>query len=286
MKEVKIVGINFRQWIISPKNLAALLCLMLYTYDQLHGMADMARTFDCNVTPWLLPFFLCTAHRFLPVMLLFLLLISDAPFRTRQQGLVILRTGKRTWLRGQLLYLAALSVGYTALVWVLSWVWYLPELSWENAWGNVIRTASQGLDPAVFGVYLNFPYRIIKSANPIATSLWCSCVMILVCYMLGAIMTACNLWLRKGMGAVITSALVGIALIPELFVIDPGIMKMVIWISPVSWMDRALMGNGSQNLPSYAFGIWMPAFIGILVSAGLVLTIGKCCVETDGDGLP
>ncbi len=40
MKEIKIAGINFQQWIINPKNLAALLCLTLYTYDQLHGMID------------------------------------------------------------------------------------------------------------------------------------------------------------------------------------------------------------------------------------------------------
>ena len=134
MKEAKIVGINFRQWIISPKNLDALICLTLYTYDQLHGMTNFARTFDCKVAPWLLPFFLCTAHRFLPIMLLFLLLISDSPFRTRQQSFVILRTGKRVWLRGQLLYLLLISVGYAALVWVLSWVWYLPEISWETTW--------------------------------------------------------------------------------------------------------------------------------------------------------
>lgn len=281
MKEAKIVGINFRQWVISPKNLAALLCLTLYTYDQLHGMTNFARAFDCKITPWLLPFFLCTVHRFLPVMLLFLLLISDAPFRTRQQAFIIMRTGKRVWLRGQLLYLLLVSIGYTALIWLFSWMWYLPELTWEAAWGNAMRTASQGIDPAIFGVYLNFPYRIIKNSNPIIVSLWCCVVMILVLYMLGVIMAACNLWSKKGMGAVITSALVGISLIPEFFIGDPGIIKMTIWLSPVSWMDRALMGNSSQNLPSYAFGIWMPALIGIILSAILILTIGKCSVETD-----
>lgn len=237
--------------------------------------------FTLTVTPWLMPFFLCTAHRFLPVMILFLLLISDAPFRTRQQSFVILRTGKRVWLKGQLLYLLLVSIGYTALIWLFSWVWYLPELTWEPNWGNALRTASQGIDPAVFGVYLNFPYRIIKNSNPIKVSLWCCAVMILVCYMLGVIMTACNLWLKKGAGAVIDSALVGISLIPEYFMIDPGVIKMTIWFSPVSWMDRALMGNSSENLPSYAYGIWAPALIAILLTISLILTIGNCNIDTD-----
>ena len=52
MKEIKIAGINFQQWIINPKNLAALLCLTLYTYDQLHGMIDYAKFLGSPVTPY------------------------------------------------------------------------------------------------------------------------------------------------------------------------------------------------------------------------------------------
>lgn len=50
MKEAKIAWINFRQWVTSPQKLSALLCLILYTYDQLHGMTSFARNFDCKVT--------------------------------------------------------------------------------------------------------------------------------------------------------------------------------------------------------------------------------------------
>lgn len=281
MKEIKVVGINFRQWIINPQNLAALLCLALYMYDQLHGMVDFARFLDCKVTPWMQPFLLCSADRFLPVMLLFILLISDAPIRTRQQCFVILRTGKQSWIIGQLLYLLLISIGFTALVWLFSWIWYLPELTWEAGWGNALMTASQGFDPAYFGVFLNFGYRVMKNTAPIPVMLWCSAVMILVCYMMGVIMAVCNLWLRKGLGAIITSALVGISLIPEYFTIDPGIIKMTIWISPVSWMDRTLMGNSAQNLPSYAFGLWAPLLIGIVLTAFLILSIGQCNIDTD-----
>lgn len=281
MKAMKVVEINFRQWVIDPKNIAALLCLALYTHDQLHGMIEYARFFGCKVTPWMQPFLLCTAGRFLPVMLLFLLLISDAPIRTRQQCFVILRTGKRSWIIGQLLYLLLISIGFTALVWLFSWVWYLPELTWEAGWGDALVTASQGFDPAQFGVFLNFGYRVMKNTAPITVMLWCSAVMVLVCYMMGVIMAVCNLWLKKGLGAIVTSALVGISLIPEYFTIDPGIIKMTIWISPVSWMDRTLMGNSAQNLPSYAFGLWVPLLIGIVLTAFLILSIGECNIDTD-----
>lgn len=44
----------------------------------------------------------CMGSSFLPFMLGFTLLISDAPFRTRQQRFIIQRTGKRAWILGQL----------------------------------------------------------------------------------------------------------------------------------------------------------------------------------------
>ena len=81
--------------------------------------------------------------------------------------------------------------------------------------------------------------------------------------------------------AIITSILVGISLIPEYFTIDPGVIKMTIWISPVSWMDRMLMGNNNQNLPSYAFGVLAPALLGSILSMFLILVIGKRDVETE-----
>lgn len=281
MKVSRIAQNNFRQWLINPQNAAALFCLALYTYDQLYGMTDFAAYLNSKITQWMMPFLLGSASRMIPVMLLFLLLISESPFRTRQQSFVIQRTGKRAWINGQLLYLFIISIGYTALVWLFSWIWYVSELKWSSEWGESLITASRGLDPAVFDVFLDFSYRIIRNTDPLVVTAWCSTVMILVCYMLGVILTICNLYLRKGVGAIVTSSLVGLSLIPELFSVDPGLIKMTIWISPVTWMDRALMGNESQNLPSYAFGILAPAIISIILSMLLILTIGKCDVETD-----
>lgn len=219
--------------------------------------------------------------RAFPLMLGFVLLVSDAPFRTRQQGLVMQRTGKRAWLTGQLLYLLMVSIGFTVLIWILSWLWLLPELTWSGDWGAVLTTAAMNAVPPIYSVWLEFPYSVVKNTNPVTVTLWCAMAMIAVCFLLGVIMTACNLWLKKGWGAAIIAVLTAISLIPDTRSFNPGPIRYILWVSPLNWMDYSLMGHSEQYLPSYAFAIWGPAILGLGLSAVLLLTIGKCNIETD-----
>lgn len=59
-----------------------------------------------------------------------MLLVSDAPFRNRQQQFVLLRVGKGAWIGGQLMYILFTSVVFTAALWLLSWIFLLPNLEW------------------------------------------------------------------------------------------------------------------------------------------------------------
>lgn len=101
-----------------------------------------------------------------------------------------------------------------------------------------------------------------------------------VCFFLGTIMTACNLWLRKGVGAILIAALSTISLILDYSAQNPGPIRMILWISPLNWMDYSLMGHSEQFLPSRTYGILCPALLGLLLCLLMVLTIGKCNIET------
>lgn len=281
MKLLRIVKLNFLHWRSDMKYAAIIVYLVLYTYDRLHGLAAFASDLGQKISPWLFPFLPSRGSIFLPLMLAYILLIADAPFRTGLQQFILLRTGKRTWMAGQLLYIFAISVGFTLLLWVLSLIWILHEVSWSGEWGQVLITAARAGGYSSYGVYLQIDYSIMKNATPLEVSLWCSGAMVAVCYFLGVVMAACNLWGKKGVGTVLVSTMVTIGVIPSFFSSDPGPVKLLNWISPLTWMDRKLMGFPGQNLPSYAYGIIAPALLGLGCSALLLLTIGKCCVETE-----
>lgn len=281
MKELRVAKLDFLHWRSNPKYFTAIIYLLLYSYDRVHGLVDYAAELGSFISPWVFPFMPCMGASFLPIMLGYVLLVSDAPFRTRQQRFVMQRTGKRTWIAGQLLYILAVSMGFTILMWVLSWIWLLPQLQWSRDWGAVLRTAALNGVPSVFGVYMEIPYTIIKNTNPITVTLWYAGVMTAVCFLFGVIMAACNLWLRKGWGAIFIAALSAISLIPDYSAQNPGPIRMILWISPLNWMDYSLMGHSEQYLPSHAFAILCPALLGVGLSALMLLTIGKCDVETD-----
>lgn len=281
MKQLRIVKLGFLQWRQNPKYFVSVLFLIMFAYNRLNGMTAYARALGAKVTPFLFPFLPHWMITYLPLMLAFVLLISDAPFRTRQQQFVVLRTGKRAWISGQLLYILAVSIGFTLLLWVLSWIWMLPELDWSSQWGPVMTTAAMTGGYASYDVGLAIDYSVMKNTDPVTVTLWCMAATAAVCFFLGTVMTACNLWLKKGWGTVIVSALLAIGVIPQNNLSTPGLMKMFLWISPLSWTDWAKMGHTNVGLPSRSYGILAPLILGTVLSIVLIATIHKCNLETD-----
>lgn len=284
MKYLYVVKSGFSYWKSKPHYFFSLFYLLLYTYNRIHGMVAYVQNLNTTITPWLFPFLPGSGLSFIPLVFAFIILISDAPFRTKQQLYVILRIGKRRWICGQLLYLLTVSLGYTLLLWVLSWLWILPELVWRNQWGPAITTAAVTGGYAEYGVFINIKYGVMKNADPISVSIWCASVLCSVCFFLGTIMATCNLWLKEGIGAAIVSILVVISVIPSIFAQEPGLVKFLVWISPISWMDRSLMGNIGQGLPPYGYGIITPTILGTVLSITLISTIHKCNLETNMGG--
>ena len=247
-----------------------------------HGFVDYGWELGYPVRPWVFPILPGSPENFIPVFLAFALLISDAPFRNRQQQFVLLRVGKGPWIGGQLLYVFLSSVVFTGVLWVLSWIFLLPNLEWGTDWGVVLTTAAV---VAGQGAYtpLDVVYGCIKGISPMAATLWVAGVMIAVCFLLGMIMVLCNLWIRKGVGTVVVCGLIILPFIISVFAHTPYFPKQLLWISPVSWLDRSLMGNSHQNLPSYSYAALMP--IGLSIVLGLVIlgTIHRCNLDTEGE---
>ncbi len=142
MKLFRICKINLIQWRINPKYLAVALYLVLYMWNSTRGYVSYCRDVGYSIRPWLFPPAARIAAILLFIYIAFVLLLSDAPFRNRQQQFVLQRVGKRSWLAGQLMYLFVTCLLFTALLWLLSWIFLLPCLEWGWDWGPVLTTAA------------------------------------------------------------------------------------------------------------------------------------------------
>lgn len=105
MKLLRSCKLNILQWRINPKYAFVAMYMVLYMWYETQGFVAYSRALGYPVRPWLFPLLPCDPGNFVPIFLAFVLLVSDAPFRNRQQQFVLLRVGKGAWIGGQLMYI-------------------------------------------------------------------------------------------------------------------------------------------------------------------------------------
>ena len=124
-------------------------------------------------------------------------------------------------------------------------------------------------------------YACMQGATPLEATAWVFCMMVGVSFLLGEIMVACNLWLKKGVGSVVVT---GFALMPYIIrrLSDtPYAGRLLLWISPLSWLDRSLMGHVNQGLPSYGSAAGITGGLILLLGIVLIGTIHRRNLETE-----
>lgn len=100
MKLLRSCKLNILQWRINPKYAFVAMYMVLYMWYETQGFVAYSRALGYPVRPWLFPLLPCDPGNFVPIFLAFVLLVSDAPFRNRQQQFVLLRVGKGAWIGG------------------------------------------------------------------------------------------------------------------------------------------------------------------------------------------
>ena len=53
------------------------------------------------------------------------------------------------------------------------------------------------------------------------------------------------------------------------------------WISPISWIDRSVLGQTGQKLPSYTYAMVMPIVLSLILVVIAMTTIHRCNLDTD-----
>lgn len=280
MKALKCCKINFLQIRTNWKYWICLAFVVLQMWSITGDMGAYAQALHYpHVAPWLLPHLPAFIQKYTVLLIIFLVLVSDAPFRTAQQQLVIQRVGKRKWIIGQLLFLFAMSVLYSLLLWLLSWIFYAPMVEWTPEWGKVIFSSTNydltsGITEMVSPVIIT--KEILMNTTGLAATAHMVLVQALVCFFLGGLILICNLWLRSGVGPFLSGTFV-----MEAFFLRANAMwndhpTWLTWASPVSWVDRSMMDHTNQGLPSSAYGLWMIAALCLAEVLVVVGTIHKC----------
>lgn len=281
MKAIKCCKINLMQWRIQPKYMLVLVFLVLRMMGMILPYKEFAVDTGFKIAPYLLVALVRSSNWYMLFMLAYILLICDAPFMNRQQQFVLQRTGKVTWLRGQLLYLVVLSLSVTLLTWVLSWVFLLPHVDWTAQWGTGIQSATRY--PSQFSVYppYLFPLYILKNWTGIEAMAWVLLMQFLIGLFLGELVLVCNLWSKRGLGVAISAMLLLLSYMVSGYATTAGNIKRLIYLSPLSWMDLSLFGDTSVNQPPLEYALVMLLLLCVGLAALALSRIHKSSLDMD-----
>ncbi len=281
MKQIwKISCNNFSGWRNSPRVwltfiLAFVLCLMLsnqaITFSQTYG------TYMQILEPFIWTF--GDADSVMISSLLLIMLFSDMPFITTATPYSLIRTTRKLWLAGQVLYVVIATFIYALFLLIVECILAAPRSFVGNMWsetGAIIGYSQIGNEIAL-------PASI--KAMEMTTPYQCGIVvfLLLLCYslLITSIMLFFNLTKNKMVGVlgVISLNIYGVLLNPVIFQkafnltgeLEYKANLLCGWLSPLNHATYYMHNFGYDYLPR----IWMSVVIFLIMITGLLFGAGR-----------
>lgn len=284
MKEIRqsfsIAGYNFRLWRGNPRMLVTFLLAFILCFL----LSDKAVQFavEHNTTMQLVEVFIWNfgdSRSILLSSMLLVLLFADMPFLSSGTPLYLVRTRRRVWIIGQVLYILAATFVYLLFVLLCTVFFSMGQSFAANMWSPtaaILGYTNAGervaIPALVKTLEMGWPYQCMTSI--FSLMLGYTGVMVMV-------MLVCNL--RFGQAAGVVSVLVyslyGILMRPDTIQLilklpDEAyyIANVIIgWLSPLNQATYHMHNFGYDKLPR----LWQSYLIFfVLIAIGFVAAVG------------
>lgn len=230
--------------------------------------------YDVDCTIWLMPLLLTKLNHRLWVMLLPVLLFCDAPFLDEQQQFIIVRTGKKRWAIGQILYIFAASAVFYLLCTVLCALLLFPHIEFSLEWGRVLRTLTQSHASTLVSMDV-LPELVLQTYSPLEATLLCGGITWLVTSFLGLLIFFCNLWMRREAGIILAGVIVGLGHFVEQMGMGIMYWRRLRYVSPVSWVNLQVIGKNTAESPSWAYVFAVSVLLNVVLVIAILLSIRR-----------
>lgn len=253
---------NFRKWRTDYRIWTAGILLFMLTFEQTHDLSVLAQKLGVKTSLWYYPFLFSQYHMKLIFIMPILLVFCSAPFVDDNAMFVIVRSKRKAWITGQVLYIAAASAVYNLFILIFSILTLLPSGEMQLGWGKLLNTMSVS-DAAMSA---GFPFLessrfVLTHFTPLQAVWFTFLLSFLVSFMLGMLVYALNcITNTKSVGTACASIIIIFSCYTEVF----GTAKLLAF-SPVSWctLDKIDVAGKTVN-PSFTYAVSvMLAFIAV-----------------------
>lgn len=278
-KAFSIAGYNFRLWRDNPRILVTFLLAFILCFL----LSDKAVKFavDHNTTMQIVEVFIWNfgdSNSILLSSVLLVLLFADMPFLSSGTPLYLVRTSRRTWITGQVLYILSATLIYLVFVLLCTAFFSMQQSFLANMWSPT--AAILGYTNAGERVAIPALVKTLEMSWPYQSMVSIFFLMLGYTSVMVMIMLACNL--RFGQVAGVVSVLVysvyGILMNPDTIQLilklpDEAyyIANVIIgWLSPLNQATYHMHNFGYDKLPR----LWQSYLIfTVLVIAGFFAAV-------------
>ena len=209
------------------------------------SIKDFSELTGVKAVPCIFPFLMQQTF----IQLLFLvgatMLFCDAPFINQGSSFEMIRTGKKKWLLGKLMYVVGMSFIYTASLMLVSGLLLFPKITFQKGWGKALLTLAQTNAASVLGNdYIRLDYGLMLQYEPLEAMLMSGLMAWVVCLIVGVCILVINLSFERLPGAV---GGILIAMLPY-FQKNFSNLHTMLFFSPGTWMNITFWNTEIRTL--------------------------------------
>lgn len=247
----------------SSPRLWALLILCLLCFDRyLAPIVALAKDEGIRIG-WigLTVFLLNDSWLSVMVTLGLLMLLFDVPRTDAAQKYLLLRSGRKAWAWGQLLYILCATALYLLVLGLILLLWIAPWVDWSIGWSPVIERFVDGADQ-VYDSMIAYDHWLLRAYSPLG-ALTIEVLLHYICFaMLGFTMCLLNGTLGNRAGFLIAAAPAMVdTVIAEFFT------EAAYYISPLSLTRLSCLDYGDGMMrPTVAYAFIVLTLLALLTS--------------------
>lgn len=139
----RICGISLRRLVGSPRFYVAFIWISCLFSVFAKAIRRFCMVAEINTSPWMFPFLTNDSGNQMFIILGALLLFCDAPFLDVNSGWQMLRSGRKNWFWGKIIFIWISALLYTLILSLLPILMTFPYVNWmgggEKYWGVLLR---------------------------------------------------------------------------------------------------------------------------------------------------
>ena len=272
--------VNIKKWAVNPRVSTLAVLLFAFIAWHLSGLSAYANAVTTHITPWIFPHLFSTSGMIMIFSSFTILFYSDAPFMDTHTPFIMIRSGRRNWVIGQLLYVILAGFIYTLFIAIISALVLIPNVHISSDWGKVLRTLAAFPDsPSRYGVPASIfvSHEIVGIFSVGEAMLLSFGLFWLVTVFIGVLIFFFNAVVAKMSGIIIAGIFVFVSYFSE-YLGRFSFGSRIYYFSPLSWSSLMFLDlNYRGQLPSISYAVVF--LVLTIVVMGIASVVKLCAMD-------